>query len=92
MADVTTIDEAAAPYLAQFAEAESSLPGAQATWLGARRRHAIVKTIGQHHAVGARTGIVFAGGHIATGATEVNLQTTGRFLLPPRAGNAWEVG
>lgn len=41
MADVTTIDEAAAPYLAQFAEAESSLPGAQATWLGARRRHAI---------------------------------------------------
>ena len=41
MADVTTVNEAAAPYLAQFAEAVPSLPGARAPWLGALRRHAI---------------------------------------------------
>jgi len=41
MADVTTIDEAAAPYLAQFAVAEASLPGASAPWLGELRRSAI---------------------------------------------------
>ncbi len=41
MADVTTVDQAAAPYLAQFAEAMPGLPGARAPWLGALRRHAI---------------------------------------------------
>ncbi len=43
MAEMATIDQATAPYLAQFAAAEPSLPGAQAPWLGKRRRHAIAR-------------------------------------------------
>ncbi len=41
MADVTPINEAAAPYLAQFAEARPGLQGARAPWLGVLRDHAI---------------------------------------------------
>ena len=43
MANVTTIGEAAAPYLAQFSEVEASLPGAATPWLGELRRDAIAR-------------------------------------------------
>jgi Fe-S cluster assembly protein SufD len=43
MANVPSIGETAAPYLAQFAEIEASLPGAGAPWLGALRRDAIAR-------------------------------------------------
>ncbi len=41
MAQVTPIDDAAAPYLAQVAAARPGLPGARAPWLGALRGRAI---------------------------------------------------
>lgn len=43
MADVTTVDHGAAPYVAQFSVAEPELPGAAAPWLGERRRDAIAR-------------------------------------------------
>ena len=41
MTQVTPVDQAAAPYLAQFAAAKSALPGARAPWLGALREEAM---------------------------------------------------